>query len=221
MSDPLGKSLCAFLAWSLAVMPVTSAQQPPSPAAPVPSQIRAAHAVFISNGGGSNYFDIFTGGPDRAYNTFYADLQHAGQYELVDAPARADLIFEIRGVAPAVGDVERVGYNPELVLSIIDPKTSVVLWTTRANVRAVGTKKRRDRGFDESVGVLVSKLGEITGRPLSPAELKAVNDNSRMPTGLKVFMFAGLAATAGMAAWGAYRVSHPPAPPTLAQPTLP
>lgn len=64
------KVLCIFAALLLAVDPVVYGQ-----AAPVPPQIVQARAVFVSNGGGSNYFEIFTGGPDRGYNTLYRDLE--------------------------------------------------------------------------------------------------------------------------------------------------
>lgn len=214
MLDSLRKSLCIVLASFLVVVPVAPAQQTaPAPPAPIPPQILSAHVVFVSNGGGSNYFDIFTGGPDRAYNTFYADLQQANRFQLVSSPAQADLIFEIRAIAPAVGDVGNVGYNPQLILNILDPKTSAVLWTTSANVRAAGTQKHRDQGFDQSVAVLVDKLGEVTGQPLTPVEAQAVRNNSRMPTAAKVFIIVSIAAGAAFAAWGAYRVTHPPASP--------
>lgn len=222
MADSIRKALCIALAWFLILIPTTQAQQTaPSSTAPVPPQILSAHAVFVSNGGGSNYFDMFTGGPDRAYNTFYADLQKANRYQLVDSPAQADLIFEIRAVAPAVGDVDNVGYNPQLILSTLDPKTSTVLWTTGDNVRALGTQKHRDQGFDQSVDVLVDKLSQVTGQPLTTEQAKAVHNNSRMPTAAKVFIIASIAAGAAFAAWGAYRVTHPPSLPTLPQPTFP
>lgn len=217
----LRKSLCIALAWFLILIPTIHAQQPGSPAAPVPPQILSAKTVFVSNGGGSNYFDIFTGGPDRAYNTFYSDLQKANRYQIVSSPAQADVIFEIHGVAPAFGDVDNVGYDPQLILSILDPQTKVVLWTTSANVRAAGTQRHRDQGFDQSVEVLLDKLGQVTGEPLSSEQTKAVSNNSRMPTAMKVFLFAGIGAGIALAAYGAYRVSHPPALPTLQQPTLP
>jgi hypothetical protein len=215
------KSLCLALAWVLVVIPTVQAQQSSSVAgAPVPPQIFSAKSVFVSNGGGSNYFNLFTGGPDRAYNTLYALLQQSNRYQLVSAPAQADLIFEIRAIAPSVSTGDAVGYNPQLILNILDPKTSTVLWTTSDNVRALGTQKRRDRGFDQSVGVLLDKFGQVTGQPLTPEQAKAVRNNSRMPTATKVLIFAGIAATAAFAAWGAYRVSHPPALPTLSQPAL-
>jgi hypothetical protein len=215
----LRKSASFFLAWYLAVVPAAQSQQPlPPPPAPVPPQILSAHTVFISNGGGGNYFNMFTGGPDRAYDTFYADVQQASRYQLVSSPSQADLIFEIRGIAPAVRNGDGIAYNPQLILSIIDPHTSTVLWTTSANVRALGTQKRRDQGFDQSVDVLVDKLGEITGQPLTPLQSKAVRSNSSVPTSTKVFIFVGIAALAGLSAYGAYRITHPP---SLPQPTLP
>jgi hypothetical protein len=39
-----------------------------------------------------------------------------------------------------------------------------------------------------------------------------------MPSAAKIFLFVGIAATAGLAIYGIYRVTHPP---TLAPPTLP
>jgi hypothetical protein len=223
MLDTLKNSLCIVLAWFLVVIPTVPAQQPPSlPAAPVPPQVLSAHTVFVSNGGGGNYFDIFTGGPDRPYSTFYADLQKANRYQLVSSPAQADIIFEIRGIAPAVDEGKGIiGYNPQLILRIIDPQTKAILWTASDNVRALGTQKHRDRGLDQSVAVLIDKLSQVTGQPLTPQETKAVHDNSRMPTGEKIFIFAGIAAGVALAAYGAYRVSHPPALPTLPTPTLP
>lgn len=218
MLSELRKALCIFLGLFLAATPALPAQQTTPRAAPIPAQIAAAHAVFVSNGGGPNYYDIFTGGPDRAYNTFYADLEKTGRYQLLAAPANADLIFEIRAIAPMVGDVGNVAYNPQLILSIIDPRTHAVMWTTTANVRAIGTKGRRDRQFDSSVAVLMDKLAEITGQPLTTAQMKDINANTKLPTGVKVFIFASIAAGVAFTSYGIYRVTHPP---TLQTPTLP
>jgi hypothetical protein len=220
MLSKLRNTLCILLAFSLTLTPVLPAQQTSSTPGPVPAQIAAGHAVFVSNAGGSNYFNLYTGGPDRAYSTFYADLEKTSRYQLVASPSEADLIFEIRAIAPAVGGPhDTVSYNPQLILSIQDPKTRVVLWTTSANVRAIGTQGRRNRQFDASVAVLMDKLGQITGQPLTPQQLKAVNDNSRMPTAAKVFLIVGLALAAGFTSYGIYRATHPPTLPPLPQPT--
>lgn len=221
MIDSLRRFVSIALAWLLILIPTVQAQQSTPAAAPVPPQILSALRVFLSNGGGSSYFDIFTGGRDRAYNMLYAELKKAGHYELVSSPADADLIFGIRAVAPVVGDADNASDSPQLILSILDPKTNVILWTTSANVRAMGTQRHRDQGFDQSVEVLVDKLAQVSGQPLTSEQAKAVSNNSRMPTAMKVILFAGIGAAIALAAYGAYRVGHPPALPPLQQPTFP
>lgn len=219
MFSGLRKSLSVALSSALVLTPLVSAQQTDHNPAPVPPQVLNAHAVFVSNGGGSNYFDMFGGGPNRAYNTFFSQLKKTGRYELVSAPSQADVIFEIRAIAPAVSWNDVPSYNPQVILSIRDPKTSAVLWTARANVRAIGTKKHRDRDFDESVAVLVDELAQVTGQPLTAAQAKAIDSNSRMSTAAKVFLFASIGAAAGGTAWVVYKGTHPPSPPP--PPTLP
>lgn len=232
MFTALRKSVCATLALTLALAPALRAQQPDTGAgaapaatasaapAPVPPQILSAHTIFVANGGGSDYFNIFTGGADRAYNTLYGGLQQSGQYQLVDSPTKADLIFQIRSVAPTVDEGRNVSYNPQLILSILDPKTNTVLWTTRASVRAVGRQKTRDREFDACVAVLTDKLGQLMGRQLTPEQVAAIKSNSSWgwSTGAKVLLVVGVAAFAGLTAYGVYRATHPP---TLTLPTLP
>ncbi|HEY6444990.1 MAG TPA: hypothetical protein VIY53_00915 [Acidobacteriaceae bacterium] len=222
MLSDLRNTLCFVLAALLTFAPALPAQQTSAPPAPIPADITTAQAVFVSNGGGSNYFSIFTGGADRGYNTLYHDLQTANRYQLVGSPSEAQLIFEIRSVAPAEsGPHDTVAYNPQLILSIIDPKTHAVLWTTSANVRAIGLQKRRDREFDASVAILLDKLSEVTGQPLTPQQIKAVNNNSRLPTAAKVFIVAALAVAVGMTTYGIYRVTHPPTLPPLPNPGQP
>jgi len=216
------RSLSLALALILAFTPLLRAQQS-NTAAPVPPQIAAAHKIFVSNGGGSNYFNTFTGGPDRAYNSLYAELKQSSRYLLVSAPADADLIFEIRSIAPTVDTSTPdspggIAYNPQLILSIQDPATHAVLWTTSANVRAIGTQSRRDRELDQSLEVVVDKLRLVTGEQLTPAQLKAVKDNSRMPSVAKVFIVVGVSAFVDLTTYGIYRVTHPPTLPPLTQP---
>jgi hypothetical protein len=225
MNTLFRKSLCFTLALVLVSTPIIHAQQtsPSTPAttAPIPSQIAAAHTVFLSNGGGPNYYNIFSGGTDRGYNTFYAAIQRWNRYQFVDSPSQADLIFEIRSIAPAV-DVSAphgtgsVAYNPELILRILDPRTNAILWTTTANVVAFGRQKTRDREFDQSVGVLVDKLAQLTGEQLNAAQLKAIQSNSKTSsTAAKVLFGVGIAAGAGILALGLYSITH------RNQPTLP
>lgn len=137
---------------------------------------------------------------------------------MVTSPAQADLIFEIRAIAPAVYEGKgEVSYNPQLILSILDPQTRTVLWTTSANVRALGIQKRRDRGFDKSMAVMVDKLAHVTGQSVTAEQAKAVEDNSRMPT-TKVLLMVGAVEFVVFTAFVIHRVTHPATP---SQPTLP
>lgn len=227
MFSEIRKTLCIVMSGFLVLTPMLPAQQADSGTAPVPSQVLNAHAVFVSNGGGSNYFDLFSGGPNRAYNTFYKQLKQTHQYELVGSPAEADLIFQIRAIAPAVSGLhDTVSYNPQVILTIRDPRTNAVLWSESANVRPFGTKSRRDRQFDKSVAVLVDKLAQATGQPLTDTQTKAIAANSKMPSFSKVFLVSAIAGAAAFTAWGIYRVSNPPKlnpplTPTLPTPTVP
>jgi hypothetical protein len=223
MQTPLRKLLCFSLALLLASTPLLRAQQS-STTAPIPPQINSAHSIFVSNGGGPSYFNQFSGGADRAYSSLYNALQQWNRYQFVSSPP--DLIFEIRSTAPAVDvagahGTDTVEYNPQLILRILDPKTSAVLWTTTANVRAGGRQKTRDREFDQSVAVLVDKLGQLTGEQLSPAQLKAISSNSRMSTAAKVLIGVGIAAVAAGTIYGVYAVTHRSTPTLPTAPACP
>jgi hypothetical protein len=220
------KSLCIQLALMLVVTPVLPAQQTIPNPAPVPPQIAAAHKIFVSNGGGSNYFNMFTGGPDRAYNSLYAELQQSSRYQLVSSPADADLIFQIRSIAPAVDastpdSPGGTAYNPQLILSVQDPATHAVLWTTSANVRAFGRKNTRDAEFDQALEVVVDKLRQVTGEQLTPAQIKAIHANSGTPTATKVLFIAVICTGVALLVYGIYRVTHPYTLPPVSQPVFP
>ncbi len=222
MHATLRKLLCFTLALLLASTPLTRAQQTSTAVpAPVPPQITSARTIFISNGGGPNYFNAFTGGADRGYSQLYAALQQWNRYQIVDSPSQADLIFEIHAVAPAVrlaADDGAVGYNPQLILRLLDPKTNALLWTTTSNVKAAGGKSSRDKGFDESVAVVVDRVRQLTGEQLNPTQVKAIRSNNQMPTSAKIFLGVGIGAAAGLAIFGIYTVTHRNTP-TL--PTIP
>lgn len=94
----IAKLLCIILALLFVITPALPAQQPDQSAAPVPPQIASAHRIFVSNGGGSNYFDAFTGGADRAYNSFYADLLQSSQYELAQVTGQPLSAEQVKAV---------------------------------------------------------------------------------------------------------------------------
>lgn len=230
------KALALVLSTLLVLTPPLAAQQTASPgipqsssaprpaySPPVPAQILHARSVFVANGGSSNYFEAFGGGANRAYTSFYTDLKRTGRYDLVSSPAQADLIFEIRAIAPAESSNDNVYYNPQIILTIRDPQTTAVLWRESANVRAFGGRRQRDRQFDQAVAVLVDKLAVVTGQPLTDAQTKAIagNSSTKMPLAQKIFIFSSLATAAGFAAWGIHKAANPPKLTPPPPPTLP
>jgi hypothetical protein len=221
MHATLRKLLCFTLALLFASTPLTRAQQTSTTAsAPVPPQITSAHSIFISNGSGGNFFNAFTGGADRGYSQLFAALQQWNRYQLVDSPSQADLLFEIHAIAPAIstGDDGAISYNPQLILRILDPKTNALLWTTTSNVKAAGGQSSRDKGFDESVAVLVDRVRQLTGEQLDSAQVKAIRSNNQMPRSAKMLIGVGIGAAVGLTIFGVYKVTHRSTP-TL--PTIP
>ena len=108
--------------------------------APFPVQITRGKTVFISNVGGDTN-DLYSGGPNRLYNQFYAVIQSWGRYQLVAGPGDADLVLAISFSNQFVGDkdprengssspsVGRSLTDPQFRLTVLDPGTRVTLWT--------------------------------------------------------------------------------------------
>ncbi|HEX4486858.1 MAG TPA: hypothetical protein VH088_11355 [Terriglobales bacterium] len=161
-----------MLTWSSLLMAETK-QIPP---APKPAQILAAKKVFIGNAGGDEPFyddQLFNGGPDRAYNEFYAAVKAAGRYDLQSAPGDADLLFEIwftiassrvpppeKGVASGI--FGSVPYDPQLRLEIRDPKSNALLWAFTEHVQWAILQGNRDKNFEQALSRIVSDLQSLT-----------------------------------------------------------
>lgn len=149
------------------------AQQPQeAPAAPVPGQIGSAKRVFISNAGEQSLFhqpkDVtYSGGPNRAYNEFYAAVKSWGRYVVVSAPADADLVFEIGFTEKYEGAI----FVAQLRLVFIDPKTHVSLWTIYKYVEPAGMTKNREKNYDLAMTALLEDL-KTTVAPAAAAASK-------------------------------------------------
>jgi hypothetical protein len=140
----------------------TTSTSPPAPRvvvkpAPLPAQIQAAKRVFISNAGGE-LKDWFNGGPNRCYNQFYAAMKDWGHYELVAAPADADLIFEIHAGGLYLTEREEI---PKFELVIYDPKTHVVLWAFAERLDLALLKGHRDENFDKGINKLMERVKQL------------------------------------------------------------
>jgi hypothetical protein len=159
--------------FALSSMPCWGAQaQGEAGGAPVPALIVSAKKVFISNfGAGCDPFSSahFKGGPDRPYDQFSAALKGWGRYELVAAPADADLAFEISFTCPAAGmnGGSRPPTNdPQLRLVILDVKTHITLWGITEHVELAMMQGNRDKNFDQAMKKLTDDLKSLaTGSP--------------------------------------------------------
>ena len=143
-----------------------------TPAAPTPSQVATAKKVFISNAGQeinprAGRLGHYTGGPDRAYNQFYAAVKSWGKYELVSAPSEADLVIEISFHQPIVwGKLVDSGPADDSYfrLIVIDPKTRTALWGFTEHVEWANLEGNRDKNFDQALQKIMKDLQGLAAR---------------------------------------------------------
>jgi len=162
----------------LGLLPISTAQSKgsaPVIPAPVPAQIAAAQKVFISNAGGESFESVidetvFSGGPDRPYNQFYAAMKGWGRCELVSSPADADLVLEISWVLTDTG--LKLPVLGQLRLLVIDPKTHVTLWNLTEYVRGAILLGNRDKNFDRAMTIDVNRLKTLMSVPAAAAAAK-------------------------------------------------
>lgn len=153
------------LALAMLQLPRSMAQGKPTvaPAAPVPSQILAARKVFIANAGGDEMASndpVFSGGPERAYNQFYAAIKSWGLFNIVGSPADADLLLEIRQEVQTVSLGGKAGGSatPLFRLDIRDPKSNALLWGFHIHSEFGLGQGNSDRNFDQAVERLANEL---------------------------------------------------------------
>lgn len=172
-------ALALALITALLMLPPAQAQQSKDvPPAPLPSQVYSAKKVFISNAGGDSN-GLYTGGPERLYNQFYAAVKGWGRYELVASPAAADLVLEVSFRNPFIGEgmigggeTQVSNYNftdPHFRLVIVDPGTRVTLWTFTEHVERARLQGNRDKNFDLAFAKLANDLRNASGQPAAVA----------------------------------------------------
>ena len=141
--------------------------------APLPTQIVTAKKVFIANGGHESNPNVsgYSGGIDRTYNRFYSAMRSWGHYELVSTPVDCDLVFEIRFTDSIVGQKTFNGTttgskdDPQFRLTIMDPKTKIVLWAFTEHVESARSQGNRDKNFDQALGKIVSDAKNLVAQP--------------------------------------------------------
>jgi hypothetical protein len=150
----------------------TAWAQQTTPTAPVPSQIQQAQTIFLTNSGSDPNFPIDA---TKTYNDIYAALQTWGRYKLVSSPEQADLVFQLRGIAPITdvsgnrGGVYSVT-SPAFLLTILDPKSNIALWTITSPVNVTGKNQVLARWISISETNLVSRVKVVADQSLSPDE---------------------------------------------------
>ena len=200
MNSTLRKLLCLSLALLLVSTPLTRAQQA-TPAAPVPSQIQQAQTIFLTNSGSDPNFPIDA---TKAYNDIYAALQSWGRYRLVNSPDQADLVFELKGIAP-ITDISgnRSGVysitSPAFQITILDPKSNIVLWTITSPVTVTGKNQVLARWVSISETNLLSRVKVVAGGPLSPDETADLTTVPKYHNGRTVLIVVGVVVGAAVA----------------------
>jgi hypothetical protein len=156
---------CAQAAW---------AQQPADPApAPMPVQIAAAKKVFISNA--SRESNVPPGVSELTYNEFYAAMKSWGAYELMSAPAEADLILEIRfnyvlGPTNVMNGVGSSSLYQQFRLVVLDPKTHVVLWALTQSIQGAFRQTTGRKNFDLAMAALVENVKKLALQTVASGE---------------------------------------------------
>lgn len=137
------------------------------PAAPVPPKL-SSKIVFLSNAGADSglFPSPFSGGPSRAYDYLYAALKADKTYTLVNDPAAADLVFEIRVTAPAGPQNPSKVYGasdplPMVRLVIYDRPTHYVLWADTQSIDVAFKQKTHDENFDKAIDRLLMDLKSV------------------------------------------------------------
>jgi hypothetical protein len=135
-------------------------------AAPVPTPLLNGKRAFISYelGDVTAFPSAYSGGPERAYSEFFAQMKAWGRFELVMDPKDADVVFGIRFVdSPGLP-------LAQIRIGISDAKTHVALWGFVEQVDPAFFKKHRDASFSESVQLLVSDIQTLlTPEKTAPA----------------------------------------------------
>ena len=171
MNALLRKFLSFILALAFFSVQTVRAQQT-TPTAPVPSQIRQAQTIFLTNSGSDPNFPIDA---TKTYNDIYAALQTWGRYKLVSSPEQADLVFQLRGIAPVTdvtgnrGGVYSVT-TPAFQFTILDPKSNIALWTITSPVSVTGKDQVLARWISISETNLISRVKVVADQSLSPDE---------------------------------------------------
>ena len=147
--------------------------------APVPPLLVSAHKIFLSHGGAEAglFPHPFTGSQDRAFAELYHIVEGSDRFQLVPAPADADIVLELQLLPPteALGGDKRKGTGdplPTFKLTAFDRPTHYILWTVMQTVDSATLQKTHDKNFDEALSSVWKQfVAAASGAPMAaPAE---------------------------------------------------
>jgi hypothetical protein len=144
--------------------------------APVPTPLLNGKKVFISFDPSDvlAFPSVYSGGPERAYNEFFAYMKQWGHYEVVLDPKEADLVFSVRFVE------NHDLLWPQIRVVMTDAKTKTVLWGLVEQIDGAFFKKHRDQAFSNSVMKLVDDIQELIA-PGSPQPFPVTIASGKTP----------------------------------------
>lgn len=173
----LASGFCLGFAATVLLVASAPAQMPAyTDAGPIPPAIAKAKTIFISNAGSDSglFPEPFSGDPDRAYTEFSAALAANRRFDLVDDPAYADLVLELRLFAP-YGPTNPNKQNgtadprPMFRLVVYDTKSHYILWTFTQSIELAYLQKTHDKNFDAALTGILNQFLQIAGKPPAPA----------------------------------------------------
>lgn len=145
-----------------------AAQAGPAAAAPVPPLIASAKTVFLSNGGTDNVLrSAFAkaGDGNLAYDDLYLSMKSWGHYTVVASPGEADLVLEIRVVAPYDG---KDSYDPQSTIDVFDGRTHFLLWSFAEPLKGAFRKSTFEKNVQQSVDAAVATLKQLAATRATP-----------------------------------------------------
>lgn len=179
---------CLWLSLALGVfIPSLPAQTAPAatPRAPVPAPIHSAHKLFVANAGMDAFSlqafeELGLSGTD-AYDSLHAEAGKMAGYQLMDSPADADLVLQVRFTAPLtnVGEHQFWGFQRILAnttwqfqtqVDIFDAKTHFLLWSITEPVRPANLKGTWRKNIADANAALAGDVKALIGpsAPLAP-----------------------------------------------------
>lgn len=143
-----------------------------APDAPIPAQILNAKKIFIANGGSERTYlaAAQTSNADyrpvRTYNEFYAAMKNWGRYETAATPADSDLVLQIstRYVAQEIT-------APQIIVTMIDPRTNITLWSIAEYSEPAGRQKNREKNYETAIAALIKDVKSLVS-PSGDAQSK-------------------------------------------------